>query len=294
MRYIMTIVENNGNLTRAAARLFVTQPALTQVLKKVEAEVGATLFERGKSPMPLTKAGKSFVRAVRTIENIYGSMRREFDDERNLETGELHIGVTPFRATYLLPDVLAAYHRKQPGINIILHQAANATLLRLMENFQTDITIGNFQDNKIVTDNAVCKTLSDEEMIIVAPPDHPFAAAGRIDAVSNLEGELIMMSPAGEPMRTIIDDFFERNSFTPTSILETNNAEFCLRMISAGVGVSIMSESILEVKTISPAPAFIRFPSDQPPPRLVTSAAYLKHKYLSFAARAFMKELEKG
>jgi DNA-binding transcriptional LysR family regulator len=290
--YILAIVENNGNLTKAAEKMFVTQPALSQILKKTEENHGVTLFDRSRNPMTLTRAGANYVKAARMIENIQKSLQREFDDERNLEAGELHVGVTPFRASYVLPKVLASYHRKYPGIKIILHQAPNRSLAQSMENYLTDITIGNIGEYSNDPKHCVSKVLSDEELLIVAPAHHKCAKLGLIEDLSLLEDELFLISPMGERLRDVIDDFFKRRKFAPKHILETNNAELSLGMIAEGTGVSIMCDAIRRVKHTEPAPAFIRFAGQQPLPRLVTSATYLKHKYFSAAARAFLRELE--
>lgn len=140
MPYILAIVESEGNLTKAAEKMFISQPALSQILKKVEDEHGVKLFDRRKNPMSMTAAGRLYVRTARAVKDLSDSMQSEFDDERNLERGELRIGVTPFRATYLLPRVLASYHRKYPGIDVVLQQARNSDLMRLMGEARTDLT----------------------------------------------------------------------------------------------------------------------------------------------------------
>ena len=272
--------------------MFVTQPALSQILKKTEEALGVTLFDRSRNPMTMTRAGANYVRAARMIENIQKSLRQEFDDERNIDAGELHIGVTPFRASYVLPKILASYHRKHPGVKIVLHQAPNRSLAQIMENYLTDITIGNIDDDSNDPNRRVSRILYDEELLVVAPADHPCAKLGQIEDLSRLEDDLFLVAPTGERLRDVIDDFFKRRGFAPRHILETSNAELSLGMIAEGAGISIMCDAIRGVKHAEPAPAFIRFAGPPPLPRLVTSAIYLKHKYFSAAARAFLKELE--
>lgn len=289
MLYILAIVEHEGNLTKAAEKMFISQPALSQVLKKVEDEHGVRLFDRSRNPMTLTSAGRTYVRTARAMKDLSDSMQREFDDERNLERGELHIGVTPFRATYLLPQVLASYHRKYPGIDVILHQARNSDLLKLMGEARTDLTIGNFYDRSRVPEWLVCRELCEEEMILVMHRDHPLAGCGEIDDLETIGREPLMMSPRGEPMRRVIDDFFEKKNFVPRRVIETSNAEFCLRMIAEGVGISIMSDAVCGAENMKTMPAYVRFAHE--PPRLVTTIAYSKQRYLSAASRAFIDEL---
>jgi DNA-binding transcriptional LysR family regulator len=127
-------------------------------------------------------------------------------------------------------------------------------------------------------------------MLMVMHPDHPCAGIGQIDDLTPFEDELMMISPTGEPMRKILDGFFKLKNFAPRHILETNNAEFCLNMIAEGVGISIISEMIRGLENARTIPAYARFIGA--PPTLITSVAHLRRRYLSIAARAFLRELE--
>lgn len=289
MKYILAIVDSGGNLTKAAEKMFISQPALSQILKKVETECDVTLFDRGSNPMRLTRAGERYARAARAMLDIEHSMRRAFEDEKNLERGELHIGVTPFRATYLLPKILSQYHRKYPGIDVILHQTVSSNLARLMEHGVTDVTIGNFPGDGASMDRAVCKKISDEEIVLVTPRDHPLAGTREIGDLRAIRNDLILMQNRGEQMRVLIDDFFNAKGFVPWRVIETTNAEFCLRLIAEGVGVSLMSEAACEEERAGNSPAYVRFAGA--PLRMTTILAYMKQRYLPASARAFIRTL---
>jgi DNA-binding transcriptional LysR family regulator len=290
IRHILSIVENDGNLTKASKKMFMTQPALSQILKKIENEHGVLLFDRNKNPMTLTKSGQSYVRTARIIVDMIDSLQKEFDEENGLERGELHIGVTPFRATYFLPKVLVSYYRKYPGVNVILHQSSNRELLRLMEESSTDLTIGDFNDRFRIAKFAECVDLRREEMLLVMHPSHPCAGIGVIDDMTPLENELLMISPTGEPMRDILDGFFRMKNFVPKRVMETNNAEFCLNMITEGVGISIVSEAMCGVENSKITPVYAHFAGS--PPTMVVSVAYMRKRYLSLSARAFLREID--
>lgn len=289
MRYILAIVENDGNISKTAEKMSITQPALSQILKKVENEHGVQLFDRSKNPMALTVAGHIYVKAAKRIKEIGDSMQREFDDERNMESGDLHIGSTQFHATYVFPKLLASFHKKYPGINMILHQADHAELVKLMEDSITDITICDFYGKHASPRGFATTDLCSEEMMVFVHPDHPLASLEKLDSLDPLRDELIILSRAGEPMREVIDDFMSCKKFKPWRVVETINAEFSLRILREGVGVAIMSEAIIGVEGVGPAPVHISF--GPVPPAITTSVSYPKHRYLSTAAKAFLSEL---
>lgn len=294
--YVLAIIENGGNLTKAAERMHISQPALSQIIKRIEDEFGVLIFDRRKTPMTLTKCGESFVRTAQAIYRLSETMCLEFREEQELEKGELHIGVTNFRATYVLPGILARFRRRHPGIDIVIHEASNIELLRLMEEFRTDITIGNIHRDDYPEQWYVTEILSDEELVLAVPSGHRLAAAREIENPRLLGGEIVILPPKPEHMRDVIDKYFESERFAPERVIETSNAEFSTRMISEGMCVAIVSDWIIGRENAAPSLAYIRFKNA--PMRIRTTISHPKGQYASAAALAFMAsvaaEFEKG
>jgi DNA-binding transcriptional LysR family regulator len=289
MKYILAIVESDGNISRAAEKMSITQPALSQILKKVETEHGVQLFDRGKNPMLLTKAGRVYLNAARRIKEIGDSMQREFEDEQNLQTGELRIGTTPFHAAYVIPRPLASFHRKYPRVNIVLRQAMNGDLLRMMEESETDITLCDFHGPNVQLRGFVVRELYRDELKLFVHPDHPIASLDVIDDLTPLQNELVITPARGDPARDVIEKYFEDKHFMPGQIVEAGSAEFSLRMLREGAGASILSSAVIGAEGIEPPPARVRL--GQNPPALSASVVYSRARYLSSSARAFLDEL---
>jgi DNA-binding transcriptional LysR family regulator len=289
MRHILAIIENDGSISRAAEKMSITQPALSQILKKVETEHGVQLFDRGKSPMVLTKAGRVYLDAARRIKEIGDSMQREFDDEQNLRTGELRIGTTPFHAAYVIPRPLASFHRKYPHVSIVLRQTTNGELLRMMEEAETDITLCDFHGPDVQLRGFVVRELYRDELTLFVHPDHPIASLDVIDDLTLLRDELVITPVRGDPARDAIDKYFEDKNFIPGRIVEAGNAEFSLRILREGVGASILRSAIIGAEGADPPPARVRL--GQNPPEISASVVYSKARYLSSSARAFLGEL---
>lgn len=284
--YVLSIIESGGNLTKAAERMHISQPALSQIVRRIEDEFGILIFDRRKTPMTLTISGESFVRTAQAIHRLSEAMCLEFRDERELRKGELHIGVTNFRATYVLPGILARLRRQYPGIDIVIHEASNTELLRLMEEFRTDITIGNLRGDDYPEQWYVTEILSDEELVLAVPPGHRLAAAREIASPRQLAGEVVIIPPKPEHMREIIDEYFKGGRFVPERVIETSNAEFSTRMIAGGMCVAIVSDWIIGRENAAVSPVYVRFKNA--PMRIRTTISCPKEQYASAAARAFM------
>lgn len=287
--YVLSIIENDGNMTKASERMHISQPALSQIIRRIEAEYGITIFDRRKTPMTLTKAGETFVRAAKAMQRMSDAMRREFDNEKRLDRGELHIGVTNFKASYVLPKVLARFRNKYPGITTVLHEASNAGLIKLIEELRTDITISNIQGGEYSSPWFTTKVFSEEEFMLAVSPDHPLASLKEIETPHILQDCVIIMSPRSEYMRKVINSYFERENFIPAKVIESSNAEFSTRMIAEGNCVSIISDWICGIENVAVKPVYVRFKGS--PMRIKSTISYPKAPYASAAALAFIHDL---
>jgi LysR family transcriptional regulator, hydrogen peroxide-inducible genes activator len=115
LRYVVAVART-GNFSRAAEQCHVAQPSLSQQILKLEAELGDRLFDRMKREAKLTPQGEVFLRrAVRILEEV-DAARREASDGKELLHGTVVVGVLPTIAPYLLPEVMAGFTKKFPGV----------------------------------------------------------------------------------------------------------------------------------------------------------------------------------
>ena len=108
--YFVAIVDE-GSLTKAAEHLYVSQPSLSQYLKRLEANLGVELFDRSASPLRLTYTGERYYQYVLQMMKLDENIRREFQDIKNQTSGRLRLGVALWRGACLLPDVFPSFHR---------------------------------------------------------------------------------------------------------------------------------------------------------------------------------------
>jgi len=174
LRYFVAIVDNHLNITAASQALFTSQPGVSKQVKMLEDELSLHLFVRkGKSLAGLTEAGKAVVTRVRTIltevDNIK-SMSRELSGQ---EQGELAIATTHTQARYVLPDLLARFHRQFPSISIKLHQGTSDRIAHQVQDQGADFAIASGQSE--LFEDLVTFPIYHWERTILVQPDHPLA-----------------------------------------------------------------------------------------------------------------------
>ena len=105
MQYIYQVYQD-GSFTKAAEKLYLTQPALSMAVRQEEKQLGAALFDRSRRPLTLTPAGEAYIRAAERVKYLESDLGRELDDLRDIRTGCLHVGGTHYLNCFLLAELL--------------------------------------------------------------------------------------------------------------------------------------------------------------------------------------------
>ena len=165
MSYIYEVYRT-GSFSQAARNLFMTQPALSIAVKRVEEAVGASLFERSTQPLALTEAGKIYIRRLKEIQFLEEEMDRELKDYLNAEEGELTIGGSQYFNAYILPPVIHHYNRNHPGIRLHIREANSTIIDQWMEDRRLDI---GFHSAGIDTHKFHSKAIAQDEILLAIP-----------------------------------------------------------------------------------------------------------------------------
>ncbi|MBS6956265.1 MAG: LysR family transcriptional regulator [Enterocloster asparagiformis] len=167
--YVKTIAEV-GNMSKAAKKLFIAQPSLSQSLQRLEDTLGAPLFNRTPGGLTLTYIGEKYYQAANQILKIYGDLEVAVSDLNNLKTGRIHLGITTHLGSIVLPKVLPLFHEQCPSIEIYITEA-NSTIL------EEKLVSGDL-DFAIIHISPVCQkpifkysTLRRDPFIVIASAD---------------------------------------------------------------------------------------------------------------------------
>ena len=138
-RYIYEVYKT-GSFTKAADALYLTQPALSTAVRKIEQRIGMSLFDRSRHPLQLTEAGRIFIRTIEKIRMEEESLDLALSDIRDLESGTLTIGGSHYVNVSILPRILKDFSDRYPGIEIRLVEESAAELAKLLANREIDLT----------------------------------------------------------------------------------------------------------------------------------------------------------
>ena len=139
MKYIYQVYLD-GSFSAAAEHLYMSQPALSLAVKRVEEAVGAELFDRSRRPLTLTDAGQAYIDTLHYIRYLEEDLSRRIEDLRGLQTGTLRLGGTHFLNCYILAPILASFTKKYPGVQLDLYEDSAVNLQGRLQRRELDLT----------------------------------------------------------------------------------------------------------------------------------------------------------
>jgi DNA-binding transcriptional LysR family regulator len=244
LRYFLAVAERL-HFTRAAELLHVAQPAVSQQIALLEAEVGARLFERTKRRVQLTPAGHAFRRkALMSLELAAEAAM----DARKIELGEggnITVGFVSTAAISALPTLLGLLCRRIPAATFELHEMDPVAQLEAMEHHGIDLGLTNVS---VDHPGFEAKLLVREPMMCALPNDHPLADRPTVD-LKSLEGERLLLPPrhALGNLHDKIVTACHAAGFIPTLVQPIRRAEIAVCLVGGRVGVAVVPNTLRSV-----------------------------------------------
>lgn len=166
MKYIYAVYQERS-FSKAAKKLYISQPALSNMVKKAEKEIGLPIFDRSTIPLTITKEGNYYIRSIEEILLIQRNMKAYFDDLGSLNTGSLSLGGSSFFCSFLFPDLIGKFRKRYPNVAIDLMEGNVKELKEGLENETLDLVIETALD---AGDSSVERFFYKKEQIILAVP----------------------------------------------------------------------------------------------------------------------------
>lgn len=278
------------NFSRAAEKLHIAQPSLSQQLSKLEKELGVLLFFRNTNSVELTYAGTVFLEKARKILDMTEQLKQEMEDIAEMRKGKLIVGSLPITGSHVLPLVLPIFKTRFPDIEVVLLEDTTANLEHSTANGQTDISLLTLP---LQEPSLVYRTLLEEEICLAVPPDHPFAEdqekiSGGV-RIGDLHDEHFIVLKKGQGFRQIALDLCGKAGFTPKIVFESANIETVQSLVAAGMGIAFVPHMVTRNKSSDFVPAYLNLANPRPTRTLVIASR--KGRYLSKAAEAFISTL---
>jgi len=235
LRYVVAVART-GNFSRAAEQCHVSQPSLSQQILKLEDELGERLFERMKRLVKLTPHGEVFLQRAIHVLNEVDEAKREVAEARELMRGTLTIGVLPTIAPYLLPEIMAKFTKKYPGMEIVVHEDTTARLLKHTLAYEIDFALVS---EPINDERLSLRHLFVEELLLALPPAHPLARRKNI-SVRDIAGERLIVMKEGHCLGDQVLHFCERRGWRPQISFRSAQLETIQALVGAGLGLSLI------------------------------------------------------
>ena len=169
---------------RAAERLHVTQPALSQQIARLERQLGVRLFDRTRTRVELTEAGAAMLPAARTAVEAAAAAAEVARSHAHGEAGELRLGLSP-GAHYVAQPLLAEFARRRPRVRVRARQDSSSALAEQVADGRLELALGFCTEPR---EGVVCAWLRDEPVVVAVAADHPLAAGGPV-SLADLAGE---------------------------------------------------------------------------------------------------------
>ena len=138
----------DGSFSKAAEKLYLTQPALSIAIQKVENAIGAPLFDRSKRPLELTSVGEAYIQVIRQVSQLERELDQRIEDIKGLQTGVLRIGGSHYINSYILPDVFTGFSNLYPGVKLEIFESSPARLVTMLADQAIDVTFSAYGEDE--------------------------------------------------------------------------------------------------------------------------------------------------
>ena len=246
-QYVLTLA-HEGSFSKAADLLNITQPSLSQYVKKIEKEIGTELFARTNGDVRITDAGRIYIEAGRRILDIEHQMENSFTDLASYKTGSLIIGAAPYRAASMMPVIASSFQKLHPGMHLIVREGTTAELVEGMEHGEYDLALTLLPIDKRLFNY---EKVVEEELILAMPStytdlpttDIPDRKHPAVDE-SVLNGKSMVMLTDTQFMQKQLGNMVldHKLMIHPAAIVKSLEAQ--IEMVKAGVGMALMPSGI--------------------------------------------------
>lgn len=239
---IFYIVAKNGSISAAANILFISQPAITFQIKKLEEQLDVSLFTRTKHGVILTEEGKILFNYVKDgIENIING-ENVITNLKNLDSGTIRIGVSTTICRYILMPHLEEFHKKYPKIDIQINNNLSNNLLKELRNGNLDILIMFLPEND--NKDLILRPITDVQDIFVGNKKYYDLTKGKLN-LKNLESYPLILPSSSSNSRIHLNKYLKENKCDITPKLEVVSYNLIIDLIKAGFGIGYATKEFI-------------------------------------------------
>ena len=242
IQYLLTVAEEH-NITSAAKKLYITQPALSRMILDLEHSLDTALFIRDRGNLQLTQAGEIYLAGCREVLAISHSVSKQLLDLSQSRTGKIRLGSTALTGEFLLPQLIDSFEQAFPNVELILVEGTMQELQEMVKSGKTDLAL-TYQTNDEELDYHM---VLENPIYIQVPPSFaqklPQWSPGTVNpdiTPQMLSNVPFILLNKGRGMREIAEQFLQNFSITPCKIIETHNIHLANRLAAADKGFTFV------------------------------------------------------
>jgi DNA-binding transcriptional LysR family regulator len=247
LRVFRSVCETNS-ITEAARLLHISQPAASKQLAELEAHVGVVLVERLPRGVRLTGAGEVLGRHARRLFQEERAAEAALEALLGLDLGQLSVAASTTIGSYIVPTVFGELHAAHPNVKLELEIGNAARVEELVLAGQLDLGLS---EGSVVSEQLHVEVFAHDQMLLIAAPTHPLAAA-RAPVPARLLGELpFLMRERGSGTREVVEAALEQRGVRVTPAMTLGSTEAIKTAVAKGLGVALVSSLTLELELAS-------------------------------------------
>ena len=276
-------VVRSGNITKAAERLFLSQPSVTLQIQALERELGVKLFERRGPNLTLTPNGESlYTLAVPLVDGI-DSLEANFAAQHGLlDSGELNIGAGESTILYILPEAVRRFVGAYPGVKFRIHNVTGRDGLKMLRADEIDLAVGSMLD---VPDEISYQPVVMYDPALITPLGHPLSLLPRV-TLEDISHYGLILPPRHLSTWSIVKYVFQQHNLNFTVTLEAGGWEIIKKYVELGMGISIVTDICLTGQE-----KLVRIPLNQYFPQRGYGLVLRKGRHLTPQAQRFVEIL---
>ncbi len=239
LRTFVAVVDH-GSFSEAARALGISQPAVTMQVQALEADIAATLLDRGYRKVALTEAGQALLPHARKVLAEIDDARGAIDMVSSTVSGRLTVAASTTPGQYLLPRLLGGFLKTYPEVGVTLRVYDSTDVVAHVESGEADLGMTGAEVHGA---RVVYERLGSDDLTLICPPDHPLASHGPV-SFSEITGELFIVREEGSGTRMAVEEVIRRGGVDPADldvVMELGTNEAIVSAVEGGMGLGIVS-----------------------------------------------------
>ncbi len=303
MRYVYEVYKEKG-ISKAAQNLYISQPALSAMIKKIEEKIGKPLFDRSTNPIKLTEFGEEYIKTAEKIMDLEEGYEQYIGDFNELKKGRLQVGGTYWFSVYVIAPMIQKFHSMYPNVSLGLYEESSVVLEQKLFNGELDLLIDNYRLDERIYEKKYFMT---EELLLAVPAT--FESNNEVKecalksqdikknkhkkkkmnsvSLKSFEKEPFVILRAHSDTRKRVEEMFKRANIQPNIQLKLNQILTTYHLTEQGMGISFVSDTV--IKRMENNPQIIYYKIDDPYTEREVNLYYKKNKYLTKAMEEFIR-----